>query len=47
MCPGHHIDFNPNDYRYNPAEEFMGLDFDLTQPKIMLCLKVLDPFMEK
>lgn len=35
------------DYRHNPTQEFMGLHFDLTQPKIAAWIKVLDPILEK
>lgn len=35
------------DYRHNPTQEFMGLHFDLTQPKVAAWIKVLDPILEK
>lgn len=35
------------DYRHNPTQEFMGLHFDLTQPKIAAWIKILDPILEK
>ena len=34
------------DYRHNPTQDFMGLHFDLTQPKIAAWIKVLDPILE-
>lgn len=35
------------DYRHNPTQEFMGLHFDLTQPKVAAWIKALDPLLEK
>lgn len=35
------------DYRHNPTQEFMGLHFSLTQPKVALWLSLLDPILEK
>lgn len=35
------------DYRHNPTQEFMGLHFELTQPKVAMWIKVLDPILEK
>jgi hypothetical protein len=35
------------DYRHNPTQEFMGLHFDLPQPKVAMWLKVLDPLLIK
>lgn len=35
------------DYRHNPTQEFMGLHFELTQPKVALWLKVLEPILEE
>lgn len=35
------------DYRHNPTQDFMGLHFDLTQPKVAMWLKVLEPILEK
>lgn len=34
------------DYRHNPTQEFMALHFDLTQPKVAMWIKVLDPILE-
>ena len=34
------------DYRHNPTQDFMGLHFDLTQPKVAAWIKVLDPMLE-
>ncbi|MDQ3112159.1 MAG: transposase family protein [Bacteroidota bacterium] len=35
------------DYRHNPTQEFMGLHFDLPQPKVAMWIKVLEPVLEK
>jgi hypothetical protein len=35
------------DYRHNPTQDFMGLHFSLTQPKIALWIKVLEPILER
>ena len=35
------------DYRHNPTQDFMGLHFDLTQPKVAAWIKVLNPILEK
>lgn len=35
------------DYRHNPTQDFMGLHFDLTQPKIAAWINILDPILEK
>lgn len=35
------------DYRHNPTQDFMGLHFDLTQPKVAAWIKVLDPILEE
>ena len=35
------------DYRHNPTQEFMGLHFGLTQPKVAMWLKVLEPILLK
>ena len=35
------------DYRHNPTQDFMGLHFDITQPKVAAWIKVLDPILEK
>lgn len=35
------------DYRHNPTQEFMGLQFDLPQPKVAMWIKVLEPVLEK
>jgi hypothetical protein len=35
------------DYRHNPTQEFMGLHFNMTQPKVAAWLKVLDPLLER
>lgn len=34
------------DYRHNPTQDFMGLHFDMTQPKVASWIKVLDPILE-
>lgn len=33
------------DYRHNPTQEFMGLHFQLMQPKVAMWLKVLEPIL--
>lgn len=35
------------DYRHNPTQDFMGLHFHLTQPKVALWIKVLEPILER
>lgn len=35
------------DYRHNPTQDFMGLHFGLTQPKVAAWIKVLDPILEE
>ena len=35
------------DYRHNPTQEVMALHFGLTQPKVALWLKVLEPLLLK
>ncbi len=35
------------DYRHNPTQDFMGLHFELTQPKVAMWIKVLEPILEK
>jgi hypothetical protein len=35
------------DYRHNPTQEFMGLHFDLPQPKVAMWIKVLEPVLVK
>ncbi len=35
------------DYRHNPTQEFMGLHFGLSQPKVAAWIKVLDPLLLK
>lgn len=35
------------DYRHNPTQEFMGLHFQLQQPKVAKWLKVLEPLLLK
>ena len=34
------------DYRHNPTQDFMGLHFELTQPKVAVWIKVLEPILE-
>ena len=34
------------DYRHNPTQDFMGLHFELTQPKVVAWIKVLEPILE-
>ena len=34
------------DYRHNPTQDFMGLHFELTQPKVAAWIKVLEPLLE-
>jgi hypothetical protein len=34
------------DYRHNPTQDFMGLHFELTQPKVAMWIKVLEPILE-
>lgn len=33
------------DYRHNPTQDFMGLHFELTQPKVASWIKVLEPML--
>lgn len=33
------------DYRHNPTQEFMGLHFSLSQPKVAMWIKVLEPIL--
>ena len=33
------------DYRHNPTQEFMGLHFELTQPKFEMWIRVLEPIL--
>lgn len=33
------------DYRHNPTQEFMGLHFELTQPKVAMWIKSLEPIL--
>lgn len=33
------------DYRHNPTQDFMGLHFNLPQPKVAMWIKVLDPLL--
>jgi Helix-turn-helix of DDE superfamily endonuclease len=35
------------DYRHNPTQEFMGLHFHLTQPKVAMWIKILEPILAK
>ncbi len=35
------------DYRHNPTQEFMGLHFQMTQPKVAMWLRVLEPILIK
>jgi len=35
------------DYRHNPTQEFMGLHFQMTQPKVAVWLRVLEPLLIK
>jgi hypothetical protein len=35
------------DYRHNPTQDFMGLHFELPQPKVAMWIKVLDPLLVK
>ena len=35
------------DYRHNPTQEVMALHFELTQPKVALWIKVLEPLLLK
>ena len=35
------------DYRHNPTQEFMGLHFQLKQPKVADWIKVLEPLLLK
>lgn len=34
------------DYRHNPTQDFMGLHFNMTQPKVAAWLKVLEPLLK-
>lgn len=34
------------DYRHNPTQEFMGMHFGITQPKVALWIKVLEPILK-
>jgi hypothetical protein len=33
------------DYRHNPTQDFMGLHFRMTQPKVAMWIKVLEPLL--
>lgn len=33
------------DYRHNPTQDFMGLHFNLTQPKVAAWIKILEPML--
>jgi len=33
------------DYRHNPTQDFMGLHFGMTQPKVAMWIKVLEPIL--
>lgn len=33
------------DYRHNPTQDFMGLHFRMTQPKVAAWIKVLEPIL--
>ena len=46
MCTEDMLIFILYDYRHNPTQEFMGLHFDLTQPKVAMWIKVLDPILK-
>jgi hypothetical protein len=35
------------DYRHNPTQDFMGLHFHMSQPKVALWIKVLEPILER
>lgn len=35
------------DYRHNPTQEFIGLHFNLTQSKVAMWIKVLEPLLLK
>ena len=35
------------DYRHNPTQDFMSLHFELTQPKVAMWIKVLEPLLEQ
>jgi hypothetical protein len=35
------------DYRHNPTQDFMSLHFNLSQPKVAMWIKVLEPILEK
>jgi hypothetical protein len=35
------------DYRHNPTQDFMGLHYGLTQPKVAAWIKVLEPLLLK
>lgn len=35
------------DYRHNPTQDFMGLHFDLTQPKVAMWIKAMEPILLK
>lgn len=35
------------DYRHNPTQEFIGLHFSLTQSKVAIWIKVLEPLLLK
>jgi hypothetical protein len=45
-CPEDMLVFILYEYRHNPTQDFMGLHFELTQPKVALWLKVLEPILE-
>jgi hypothetical protein len=33
------------DYRHNPTQDFIGIHFNLTQPKVAMWIKVLEPIL--
>jgi len=47
MCAEDMLIFILYDYRHNPTQEFMGLHFELTQPKVAMWIKSLEPILIK
>lgn len=47
QCIEDKLIFILHDYRNNPTQEFMGLQFGITQPKVAMWIKVLEPLLAK
>ena len=46
-CSADMLIFILYDYRHNPTQDFMGLHFNLSQPKVAMWIKILDPLLSK